>query len=284
MNAKRQAAPANHQSTPWDSITGNSTTEESVIRATATGGETGTANRDRFADSQSGRWTAIAAVLGILWVSLTTSSASASTVVEFQTVYDDHTVRESYTNDLDILFNDLELARQAEQNIPNRYHWHRSIVIADVGTHVYSDFDHDGFYTHFSASFDVDVGYGSAWIYAKIYLRDSTSDYRLFHTTEVFEIYDNLGTDRYKVESKLVSNYPADYYDLRIEIFEAGNADIRDSVDASTHRTLFALPLESDFLDDGPRDEVVHGTVGSATLGGLVMLSLFILRRRYRGC
>ena len=68
-----------------------------------------------------------------------------------------------------------------------------------------------------------------------------------------------------------------DHYDVLIEVYEAGDPDIQDSVDASTHQNLFALPLESDQFDDGPRDVIIHGSVGSTTLGGLTLLGLFVL-------
>lgn len=217
----------------------------------------------------------LVAVLGV-------SATQASTVVRLQTDYENHQVSESYVADLDEVYQEMELARSADGT---RTGWHyqqhqQHVSIVDVGSHVYSDYDHDGYFTHFSLSFDIDAGYGSAWVYARIYLRDDTSDYTLFHTTEVFEIYNNLGSDRYKVESKLVANYPAAHYDLLIEVFVAGDPNVRDVVDASTHQNLFALPLESDRLDDGPRDVIIHGSVGSSTLGGLAILGFFAIRRR----
>jgi len=213
------------------------------------------------------------------------SPLSAATIVQLQTDYSDYQVKERYTHDLDVLYQNADQARSAasrEDTARNggRHSWHRGIVIADVGTHVFSDFDQDGYFTHFSVSFDVDTGYGEAWVYARIYLREGSGDYVLFHTTEVFEIYGNLSTDRYKVESKLLANYPASYYDILIDVYVAGDTEIRDTVDATTHRNLFALPLESDLLDDGPRQEIIRGSIGSTTLTGLLALCLIALRRK----
>ncbi len=237
----------------------------------------------RFAQTLAGVLvqTAMIVTLTTAAAVFTVSTAQGSTVVRLQTDYENHQVSESYEEDLDVLYNELELARSTDWG-QSRWHYdhNRKIAVVDVGSHVYADYDKDGYFTHFSLSFDIDAGYGSAWVYARIYLRDAISDYTLFHTTEVFEIYDNLGTDRYKVESKLVANYPAAHYDVLIEVYEAGDPNLRDSVDASTHQNLFALPLESDRLDDGPRDVIIHGTVGSSTLAGLAVLTLFSLRRR----
>lgn len=226
------------------------------------------------------------ALVSLLVAATGISQAHGSTVVRLQTEYDTHQVSESYEADLDELYNDLDAARRSDAELSERlnyhrpYHYEQHISVVDVETHLYSDYDLDGYFSHFSVSFDIDAGYGSAWVYARVYLRDGSSDYTLFHTTEVFEIYDNLSSDRYKIESKLVANYPAGNYDVLIEVFEAGDPAVRDAVDASTHQILFALPLESDRLDDGPRDVIIHGSVGSSTLGGLAILGLFVLRRR----
>jgi hypothetical protein len=196
---------------------------------------------------------------------LVASAAAAETRLKLETHYDDRVTSEGYSEDLDVLFNALS---DTPENSDNRYwyHWYdhgHSILIADVGVHVYADSDGDGYFTHFSVSFDIDVSYGSAWVYALVYLRDDQSEYRLFHTTEVFEVYEHLGSDRYEIESKLVANYPAGHYDVLIEVYEAGDAELRDSVSGAENRNLFAIPLESGLLDDGPTRQVVHASVGS---------------------
>lgn len=191
---------------------------------------------------------------------------------------------------------------QTRQTLDGVHFNNSNVLIVSVGSSIYSDFDRDGFFTNFSLSFDADVRFGDEWVYARIFLRASGSDYLFFHTSDAFEIYESSSFDEYRLESELVSNYPAGYYDVRIELRDAFNDRLLDIVDASTHPTLFALPLESRDSDSfgnsvdtqilGPesidnnladplRQQIVRERVG-ASYALLPLLGLVLLMRRLR--
>lgn len=191
---------------------------------------------------------------------------------------------------------------QTRQSLDALHFDNSDVLIISVGSSVYSDFDRDGFFTNFSLSFDADVRYGNEWVYARIFLRASGEDYLFFHTSDAFEIYESSSFDEYRLESELVSNYPAGYYDVRIELRDAFNDRLLDIVDASTHSTLFALPLESrdssdlvnsvdtqilgplpinDNLSDPLRQQIVRERVG-ASYALLPLLGLVLLARKQR--
>lgn len=174
------------------------------------------------------------------------------------------------------------------------------VLIVSVGSSVYSDFDNDGFFTNFSLRFDADVDYGDEWVYADIYLRAGDANYEFFHSSDSFEIYESLSTDEYHLDSELVRNYPAGYYDVRIELRDAYNDSLLDVVDASTNRTLFALPLESaDFsgfdtavdtqslaadangnsVPGTQREQIVHESVGASYAVLPLLLAGWFARR-----
>lgn len=237
---------------------------------------------------QSSYWRKLSSVLicGILGAVLHSGTASADTTVKVDSHYDNHQIREGYKGDVDA-FQREKTAGQANLQPPKkivrsklRHGYSHDIYINHVHTHVWSDRDGDGYYTHFDLSFDADTDYGERWVYARIYLRADGEDYQFFHETEVFEIYSDYGSDEYTVEAKLVANFAAAYYDIRIELFEHGDAVRWDMIDAASHRNLFALPLESDIQDDGPSDAIVHEHAGSTGLASLGLLVLVLLRRR----
>ena len=173
------------------------------------------------------------------------------------------------------------------------------VWIVSVGSSVYSDFDNDGFFTHFNLPFDADVDYGDEWVFASILLRTGEADYELFHTSDIFEIHDSSSFDKYRLESELVRNYPTGYYDVRIELRQAYNDSLLDVVDASSNRTLFALPLESSdsgitqatlstndpVADDNSitnfqREQIVHERVGAGYALLPLLLAGWLTRRR----
>jgi len=248
------------------------------------------------------------------------NSTRADTQVRFEFDNGDSYVSEGYTGDPAQLETDVQLllSGQLTENVSrngdesassannffttnfsfnNRF---SDVYIFSVGSTVYSDADRDGFFTRFSLRFDADVSYGEEFIFARILLRTNDSDYELFHTSRVFQIYEGLSSDEYELDTRLISNYPAGFYDVRIEVREAGSSQLLDVVDASTHRTLSRLPLESsdlngivgtqsldetpldvldtDFLGDG-REQIVRERVGASSallpLLGIVLLAKF---------
>lgn len=226
----------------------------------------------------------------LIGFALACGSVSGETIVQLAAQYSDRTVEEGYAGDIDQLQMGTQAGRDNSGNAlllapdttgldPRNHYYQGEVIIADVRSSVYSDDDQDGFYTRFSLTFDVDTysQYSDyEYVYARIYLSKDGTGYDLFHVTEVFEIYSNYSSDRYKVDSNLVSNFDAAYYDVKIEVFVAGATGVQDEVDAATHRSLFALPLESDRLDGNSNaDFIVYEHAGSFSTPGLLILAVF---------
>lgn len=119
------------------------------------------------------------------------------------------------------------------------------IWVADVDVHVYNDSDVDGFFSGFSVNLDVDVEWHSADVFATFYLKTPNTEPQLLHSTLVFSIFERLVTDQYQVDVELVDNYPANDYDLIIDIVDAQSLSVVDTISFNTHRNLAGLPLES---------------------------------------
>ena len=143
---------------------------------------------------------------------------------------------------------DISSAELDQADLENRSSLHRHnnrVWIVSIGSSIYSDADRDGFFSNFSISFDADTVNLHENVYARILLREGDQEYQLFHTSQTFDLYSYSASDTYRVEGNLVSNYPAAYYDVQVDLFDAYDGSLLDSVNASTHRTLSALPLES---------------------------------------
>jgi len=227
---------------------------------------------------------------------LPVSATFATTEFRFEQNTNTKSVSEGYSGNLDILLQEREEARHASalaaanQNrvqtedatggpltahpyrFPQIYlnHDHDHVYIVSVGTSVYSDADQDGFFSKFSLRFDADTAYGEEDVYAQIYLRNDGDNYELFHTSRVFEVYESLGSDEYDDE-------------------------LYDMVDASSHRTLSGLPLESselngvntqslDLVDgdlvDGRREQIISEQIGASFILLPLLFAMALVRRR----
>lgn len=235
------------------------------------------------------------AILGLMLGSVPATTVHAYTTLSITNQTENAIVTEGHPGDIDQLRLDAEMAPSRlpreghfiHHHHPDYHHDDDEVMIVSVGSSVYSDTDRDGFFTHFSITVDADVDYGSREVQMRIFLRSDGDEYTEFYTSNRFHIYDNLSSDSYSIDSKLVNNYPAGFYDVRIDVIDAFSGERLDSVDAETHSTLFAMPLESAMLDDGPADAIVHENIGSAGIPAILVLlsSLVInlaLRRRQR--
>jgi|GEM_PF-1047686 len=222
-----------------------------------------------------------------LFALLATSPTLAETQVRLQTLSDQHMITEGYTASVE------EWTAASAEHEPDAHtvvitHEHDPKVwVDDVGTSFYADYDNDGYFGGFSLSFDVDTYSGRRDIYAVIYLQLNGRTPAVLHTTEIFTIYSRSGSDNYRVEAELVDNYSAGSYQVQIDIHDAHNDDILDSVGQDSFRNLRNLPLEAEPYRHG------SGTTTSAVLiteyagfsgpALLFMLGMAVLMRRFAG-
>lgn len=121
--------------------------------------------------------------------------------------------------------------------------------ITDIGTLLYRDNDHDGYFTGFSLTIDADTIDVDLDVYAAIDIKRPYAERERLHTSAIFTLYGNSVADEYRIDIELVQSYPADDYDLFIELKDAYNDQVLDSVNANDFTNLTRLPLESEDLD-----------------------------------
>jgi hypothetical protein len=116
--------------------------------------------------------------------------------------------------------------------------------IYDAWSYLDYDMDGDGFYSEFTVEFDVDFSDGYADVYAEMYLSLNGGPWIHFNTTDVFTIYGADSNDYYSVSTALNYNFPTGYYDVAIDIYEAGYSGIVATAGPLDFNGLLSLPLE----------------------------------------
>lgn len=150
------------------------------------------------------------------------------------------------------------------------YHYDGDITIYDASTTLISDFDDDGFYHRFSVSIDADTISSTSWVYARLYLSYEGGPWNYYASSDDFHIHGDSELDIYVVETELAEGFPAGYYDIRIELYDAEYGDWLLSYGPYDDNSLSALPLEDSVYDDvyyssGYTTEVIvagHGGLG----------------------
>ena len=156
----------------------------------------------------------------------------------------------------------------------------------------------DGYHAGFSLTVDADTGYSDFDVYLAIDIQRSYGSVESLHTSEVFPLYGRSAADDYRMDIELVRNYPADHYDLIIELRDAYSHQRLDSVSAYEFSNLRNLPLESeehdlDYHDDSdypPNPHVpfynddIHVEEHAGSVGWLMALAMTLImaaRRRW---
>ncbi|MCP4411318.1 MAG: hypothetical protein GY808_01915 [Gammaproteobacteria bacterium] len=151
--------------------------------------------------------------------------------------------------------------------------------IYDASITLLSDNDDDGYFHSFSLQFDADVVSGEAQVYAEIWVRDDSGNWQLDYTTEDFLIEGNSTLDTFILETQWESGYSTDYYDFRVELYDAYTYDLLAS---SNHldQYLFQVPLEDITYDSHPTSGGSGGVVITSVSyesGGGGSMGLFVM-------
>ena len=164
---------------------------------------------------------------------------------------------------------------------------YHEFAIYEAFSRMFDDFDYDGFYRTFSVTFDADV-LSSQYnemvdVYAEMYLSRNGGPWEHYATTDIFTIVGDSTQDDYELLTTLRSGYPADYYDVLIDLYELGYNDVVATISSDDVDGLYALPLESSDRDQEYVEVVevveVHGGALS-TLGIMALLGVAGLRRK----
>lgn len=113
-----------------------------------------------------------------------------------------------------------------------------------------SDFDYDGFYHRFRVTIDADTIYSSAHVYARLYLSYEGGPWNYYARSSSYHINGDSSLDSFAIETELTDGYPAGYYDIRIELYDADYDEFLLAYGPYDDASLSALPLEDFYRDD----------------------------------
>ncbi len=165
------------------------------------------------------------------------------------------------------------------------YHYGGDITLYDATTTLISDFDDDGFYHRFSVGIDADTVYSTAWVYAELYLSYEGGPWNHYATSSAFHIHGDSELDVFVVETELAEGFPAGYYDVRIELYDADTDEWLLNYGPYDDASLSTLPLEDSVYDDdyystGYSTEVIVAGHGGLSLWLLAVIGLMGVFRR----
>lgn len=150
--------------------------------------------------------------------------------------------------------------------------------VYDATTELIGDYDYDGFYHRFSVSIDADTSSDTAYIYARLYLSYEGGPWNLYASSNNYHIHGDSEYDNFIIETELADGFPAGYYDIRIELYDANYGDWLASYGPYDDASLSALPLEDSYSDDYPlAGHVVESQVVVARHGGALSWLLLLI-------
>ncbi|KPA17794.1 secreted protein containing Peptidase S8 and S53, subtilisin, kexin, sedolisin [Candidatus Magnetomorum sp. HK-1] len=120
----------------------------------------------------------------------------------------------------------------------------RQFSIVDATTSLKKDDDGDGYHQKYQLAFDANIDSGSASVYAKLYVRRGSNEYKLFYTVPQFTINGNSSSDKQIYNLSLNHNYPTDHYDIKIDLFASNQTSVKATRGPTNDPDLNNLPLE----------------------------------------
>ena len=156
----------------------------------------------------------------------------------------------------------------------NRYDQLFEIYEADV--YLRSDLDGDGYHHEIKVTFDVDVNYESATVYARLYLSRDGGPWSQYFTTDLFNIDGDAYADVYEVDTELVDGYEPGYYAVLIEIYSLNHAYMVASEVLDYNYLGRDVPLEDRSWDEPYSDYYDEYSV-SYGAGSFSLLIFFLI-------
>ena len=143
-----------------------------------------------------------------------------------------------------------------------------------------NDLDHDGYYSKLTIEFDADSVFSHATVYAIVYI-GKNNHYDAIHISSNFDIYGEDSFDSFAIETTLISGFPANDYDILIELYDASSNSLVAFSDSYDDADLSYVSLESENHEYSYEDTVVvvHEHAGSTSLLGLLMLTVVTIIR-----
>ncbi len=158
--------------------------------------------------------------------------------------------------------------------IANRYDQLFEIYEADVFLH--ADLDGDGYHHRIRVSFDVDVSYEQATVYAKLYLSRNGEPWSQYFTTSLFHLDGDSSADAYEVDTELLDGYRPGFYAVLIEIYSLNHAYMVTSEVLDYYYLGRDVPLE-DLAWDEPYDDYYYEEYSVSYGAGSFSLLIFFV-------
>ncbi|MDQ7073747.1 MAG: choice-of-anchor H family protein [Gammaproteobacteria bacterium] len=176
----------------------------------------------------------------------------------------------------------LQPKKQQRNHLLNPQIFH----VFDAQVYLEVDDDFDGFYHNFSLTFDADVSFGSAPVYAELYLSYEGGPWNHYFTTEVFQINNSSVFDNYEVVTELTDGYLPGHYDLLIDLYDATWDELVTSYSALDDANLLAIPLEDRSYDsptfyDTGYSSYSYGS-GNLPIGLILLLAALVALRQHQ--
>jgi hypothetical protein len=152
--------------------------------------------------------------------------------------------------------------------------------ISAVGTTLFYDVDHDGFYTDLSIEYDIDTIVPGINVYTEITLTHRNELWQHIITTDVFRNHNQTEV----VDISLDSGFDAAWYDIEIKIIDNYSGQLLATA-AQEFSSLTKVPMESidydDFADSPPYTQPFidgsESTSNSESGGGALNFGLLLL-------
>ncbi len=158
-----------------------------------------------------------------------------------------------------------------------------------VDVELFNDTDRDGYSYGIDVLFDADTIYSVADVYAVAYLSYEGGPWNEYAVSDDFTLFGATSTDDYVLVTELLQGYPAGFYDLLLELYDADTGRYLAAVGPEESIELVGLPLE-DADRDLPPSAVTplavssgggaSGTAFLVALLGVLLLNAATRRRK----
>lgn len=162
-----------------------------------------------------------------------------------------------------------------------QYHGTEEFWIYDAWITLERDQDHDGYYSEFTLSFDVDTYYTNAAVYAVLYL-GVDDEFREYHSSSVFTIYGEDSDDAFEVNTTLVEGFVSEDYEILIEVYDADSNNLVAVYDGYNDSDLLYLPFESVDYEYTEPQVIVNSEGGTNSIATIIALLTLAGWRRIR--
>lgn len=139
-----------------------------------------------------------------------------------------------------------------------------------------TDHDHDGHYSSFTLTVDVDTHLVAPAVYAVLYLSLTDNNWIEYAVSSNFTVRGSGSFDAFTIDADLDSGYPSGYYNHYIEIYDAYTHDFLIGHGPGESSAFYGLPIESSYHDNRfvLSSDITLSFTGTGSLGLPLLLPL----------